>query len=271
VEIESVKHVCNTCKRALPASAFFPSTLSRRKGRPYCRECLRDKDRKKTENSQLELVEKIKSVYGSGTWTAKQAIVLLDKGNLLGAGALARSMVNRGLIVKVSEGKYRIANPNAPAQSPALTIAQLPIQIEERATPASAVSRTVIETEPVFLEVGAYVFPSTVLIERDDRGGAVITMPVAEHHPQTGKSLPQEIQLTPEEWATRRRVTLSDLIGGSNDISLFDRVAELERANDALRRELAAITKDRNEWQALAEGYQEYDWLIEADKKRKAA
>jgi hypothetical protein len=201
-------------------------------------------------------------------------MALLNKDNLLGAGALIGAMVSRGLVVKVSDGKYALPHPNAPVQAPApaLKITQLPIQIEERAAPVPAAnSRTVIETEPVFLEVGAYVFPSTVLIERDDRGGAVVTLPVSETDARTGKSLPREIQLTPEEWATRRRITLIDVIEGSAPANLFDRISELEREVLRLRKDYDAAWTLAQDYEAQINEYRQWDWAIKIAQQGKAA
>jgi hypothetical protein len=105
---------------------------------------------------------------------------------------------------------------------------------------------------PAFLRVGTHTFSHFAAIIEDDRGRADIILPVAETDVRTGHAAPLTMSFTAEEWAARRIVTMTDIVNGGR-VDLFERVTELERDNDRLRKEAARERADKEAAMALAE------------------
>jgi hypothetical protein len=82
--------------------------------------------------------------------------------------------------------------------------------------------------------------------------------------PRIGKALPREIELTPEEWKTRRRVTLTDIIDGNESTELFDRIGELERTVLHWRKECEAALTLAQENEQDAAKYRKHRRIIDA-------
>ena len=239
---------CNACKQSLPLEAFSPSSARRAASIAKCRQCQKREERQPLhikEQRRKDNVALLRRVIGAREWTAVEAADVLQRPRQ-GIGQLLEPMCRDGFIVRLDEGRYRFADKSEPA-------APEPIN-PEPVTPVRAPTAH-MQVEPVFLEVGTCLFPSTVMIEHDLRGGVTVTYPVAEFDPKTGISAPREIRFSTEDWAARRRVTLSDIITNTPHVNLFDRVAELERENERLQRE--AIKARANEETALAMAEQE--------------
>lgn len=106
--------------------------------------------------------------------------------------------------------------------------------------------------DPLFLEVGTYAFSPPFTVIQDDRGRAVVILPVAETDTRTGHTAPMTVEFTQEEWGARRTVTMADIAAGGR-VDLFERVAALERDNERLRKELSRERADKEAAMALAE------------------
>ena len=238
---------CSSCKRVLPVEAFNPSDAKRAATTGKCRQCQKRGERIPSEikaRKRRDTVARLRDAIGDRQWSAKEAADILGH-TRVGIGQLLEPMCRDGLIERLDVGKYRFIDtpPPLPSFEP---------------EPVMFVRAPVMhpQIEPVFLEVGAYVFsPGTFAIERDDRGGAVITLLVSETDPRIGKALPREIELTPEEWKTRRRVTLTDIIDGNESTELFDRIGELERTVLHWRKECEAALALAQEYEQDAAKY----------------
>ena len=214
-------------------------------------------------------------------WTAKQAgeLVLGTAESKLGAGALISAMVRRGVVARIEEGKYVVVEPGVNAapvhveQAPLPALSVVPPIDTPITLPAPIVAPAAqMQVEPVFLEVGTYVFsPGTFAIERDDRGGAVVTLLVAETDMRTGKALPREIELTPEEWASRRRITLTDVVDGNASAELFERIGVLEREAAHWRKEHDAAWALAQDYERQLNEYRQWEWAIKIAQQGKAA
>jgi hypothetical protein len=255
---------CNACKQSLPLDAFSPSSARRAASIAKCRQCQKREERQPLhikEQRRKDNVALLRRVIGAREWTAVEAADVLQRPRQ-GIGQLLEPMCRDGFIVRLDEGRYRFADNSEPAAPEPIN----PEPVTPVRTPAAH-----MQVEPVFLEVGTYVFsPGTFAIERNDRGGAAITLLVAETD-RNGKALPREIELTPEEWNSRRRVTLTDVVDGNASADLFERIGELEREAAKWKKDCDAAWALAQDYERQLNEYRQWDWVIKIAQQGKAA
>jgi hypothetical protein len=181
-------------------------------------------------------IEKLKSVFGNRPFTAASAAPILTPGkeNSWGAAPMLRAMVNRGEVLLIKKA-------NGPSEQ---SVYSVPMGDADTAPiPAALVEQ---RAELWALEFGRWLISPSMLVVMRHEGGANLFI---------GNDT---FAVSAEDWANRRLVNLAD-----------PSPPRVDADTEALRRELAAMTKDRDDWRALAEGYQEYDWLIDSIKNRK--
>jgi hypothetical protein len=223
------------CGRSRPPADFYPSML--RQHTYVCKDCQRLQGQQKRDQRARGLFDTLAGALGAdGPWTSEAAAGVLGL-QKLGMSAVWESLVRRGLVRRIEAGVYA---PGGATETPPMPPA-----------PSSQGPR-LSSSDPQFLEVGTHVFSPPFTIIQDDRGRAAVILPVAETDARTGHTAPLTVNFTAEEWAARRVVTMTDIVNGGR-VDLFERVTELERDNDRLRKEAARERADKEAAMALAE------------------
>lgn len=224
---------CTVCDKDLPLSEFHPSMIAPTTKQTQCRPCLAGLAMERNRRKRLGIYQRLRAAFGDRVWTSVEAADVAQA-NRTGMGAMLEALRRDGLVRRLDVGRYVFSDVETPPEPAQLELAPPPTSTPGRSMPAASA-----QIEPQFLEVGTHAFSPPFTVIQDDRGRAAVVLPVAETDSRTGHTTPMTINFTAEEWAARRIISMSDLARGGH-VDLFERVAELERTNEHLRRENSA-------------------------------
>lgn len=159
---------CTECRKWLPASAFYPSTISEEKRTAKCRACTQEYGRRRRVDAASVTAGRLAAAFGDGEWTSLQAANVI-KHNPLGMGAVVRGLCDLGFAERVGEKRYRLVNAG-------VTPTAAPVTPAQPETPPP----------PKFFSVGPYTIASDriVLVETLDDGRVDVVFDALEHRPQ---------------------------------------------------------------------------------------
>lgn len=233
---------CSVCNKDLPMASFHPSMVGPTTKQTQCRPCLAQMTKERNRQKRLAVYETLRAAFGDREWTAVEAADAV-RAKRTGMGAMLEALQRDGFVRRLGVGRYVFSDHESsePAE---------PTQAQKETAPTP--SPRAASTEQQFLEVGTHIFSPPFTIIQDDRGRAAIILPVAETDSRTGHTSPMTVNFTAEEWAVRRIISMGDLVSGGR-VDLFERVAELERDNERLRKDLSRERADKEAAMSLAE------------------
>jgi hypothetical protein len=232
---------CSGCGQTMPASSFYPSHRDRYGvGVLKCKRCTN----RKKESAYLDLARRLYARFGDAQWDASEAGTALGL-KLLGMSKLLGALRDRGYVTVQGfsherNNKYQVnpqsITPQRDDDPPTTPPDRLPI------------APPLYPHEPLYLEVGMHYFPPSVLIERDLRGGATVTLPMSE------AGALREVKCYPDDWAMRRVVPFSAIGAGEDARALRDRISLLESQLAQSEHDAAKYRKHRRIIDALEQG-----------------